>query len=309
MMTRKLFLWVLLCSFFHLAFGQQQATFSQYMFNGLAINPAYAGSHDALSATALLRYQNIGLPGAPRTQTLSAHSPLLKQNIALGFLMIHDQVGVIDQFGFNAIYAYRLYLSKNKDHPKVLSFGLQGGLSHYQARYSELTIYNNNDPAFTGDISQLRPNFGFGIYYYSSRFYGGLSLPHLMNNVFDRNEDLETIYQTNPILLQGGYVFPINRFMKLKPNFLIKFLNQDPVEIDINANLSFDDVVWVGVSYKALSAVNFLAEIQATDQLRIGYAYSATTSTLRQVEQGSHEFMINYIFRYPKQGVVSPRHF
>jgi len=308
-MLRKLLLILILFSLISAAHAQQQATFSQYMFNGLAINPAYAGSHEALSATALVRYQNLGLPGAPNTQSFSAHSPLLNQKIALGLLVIHDQIGIIDQTGIFGSYAYRINFSENKRKPKVLSLGLQTGVSIYDAKYSELTIHNQNDPAFTNDIVQTKINFGFGVYYYTDVMYAGLSIPHLSGNVFDRGTNLETITQTNPIILNGGYVFTISRFLKVMPNFLIKFLDTAPVEIDLNANLSFDDVLWVGVSYKATNAVNLLTQIQLTNQIRIGYAYSITTGGVGQVDSGSHEFMINYRFKYPRDGVLSPRHF
>jgi type IX secretion system PorP/SprF family membrane protein len=292
-----------------IALSQQQATFSQYMFNGLAINPAYAGSHEVLDATALFRFQSVGVPGAPNTQTFSAHSPLLNENIALGMLLVHDKIGVIDQLGFNIIYAYRLHLSADNRNPKILSFGIQGGFSSYSARYSDLSVYNVNDPVFTQDIKESRPNFGFGIYYYTNVFYAGFSIPQLINNVFDRGKNFETIVQPNPFILSSGYVFTVTRFMKFKPNCLVKFVSGKPVEIDINGNVSFDDVLWVGASYKINTNLDLLTEIQVTNQIRIGYCYSVTTSSIRQVDLGSHEFMVNYKFRYPSSGVLTPRHF
>jgi type IX secretion system PorP/SprF family membrane protein len=308
-MKRYLLLALLFLSIIESLQAQQQATYAQYMFNGLAINPAYAGSQGTMSVSALMRYQSIGVPGAPNTQTLSAHSPLNNDKIALGMLIIHDKIGVIDQVGVNAIYAYRLFFSSDNERPKVLSFGLQAGFSTYSARYSELDIYHPTDPAFTQDITQAMPNFGFGIYYYTDRFYAGLSAPNLMYNVFDRGNDFETIVQTNPIILNSGYVFALSHTVKLRPNFLLKLLDQRVVELDLNTNLSFDDVLWLGVSYQAFSAVNLLAEVQITNQLRIGYSYAFRTSSIKRVDLGSHEFMINYRFKYPKSGVVTPRHF
>lgn len=290
-------------------YAQQQATYAQYMFNGLAINPAYAGSHGGLSTSALIRYQSVGVPGAPNTQTISAHTPLNNEKVALGMLVIHDKIGVIDQVGVNAIYAYRLFFSSDREKPKVLSFGLQAGFSSYRAMYSQLDIYHPTDPSFTEDVRQSMPNFGFGIYYYTDRFYVGLSAPNLMYNVFDRGDNLETIIQSNPIILNSGYVIGLSRTVKLRPNFLLKVLDKKPVELDINTNISFDDVLWLGVSYQVASSVNLLAEIQVTNQLRIGYSYAFRTSTINRVDLGSHEFMINYRFKYPRSGVVTPRHF
>lgn len=308
-MRKYLLLASLVLCFTSKPYAQQQATYAQYMFNGLAINPAYAGSQGTMSVSTLLRYQSIGVPGAPNTQTISAHSPLNNDKIALGMLIIHDKIGVIDQIGVNAIYAYRLFFSSDHERPKVLSFGLQAGFSTYSARYSELDIYNPTDPAFTQDITQAMPNFGFGIYYYTDRFYAGLSAPNLMYNVFDRGNDFQTIVQTNPIILNSGYVFSLSHSIKLKPNFLLKLLDEKVVEMDLNTNLSFDDVLWLGVSYQAFSAVNLLAEVQITNQLRIGYSYAFRTSSIKRIDLGSHEFMINYRFKYPKSGVVTPRHF
>jgi type IX secretion system PorP/SprF family membrane protein len=288
--------------------AQQIATYSQYMFNQLAINPGYAGSHGALSATFLSRFQNVGLPGAPNTQTLAVHSPTNNRNVALGLLAIHDQIGVIDQSGIHGSYAYRVPLTLLKS-KGVISFGVQAGVSTYRADYTQLDKFDQADPAFDEDIRQTRPNFGAGVFFSSPVWYVGLSMPHMMNNVFDRNSSLETIRQNVPMMLAAGYVFPIHRQMKLKPNMLFKLVDGQPVELDLNAMILFDEVVWVGVSYKVSSAVNLITQIQATDQLSIGYSYNITTGQLRAVDMGSHEMMVNYRFRYYKKAIVTPRYF
>jgi type IX secretion system PorP/SprF family membrane protein len=284
--------------------GQQQATFAQYMFNGLAINPAYAGSHDALSVSFLARFQNVGLSGAPNTQTLSIHSPIANERFAVGFLAIHDQIGVISQTGVNAMYAYRLPLGKGG----ILSMGVQLGVSSYRANYTQLSLYQN-DAAFASDVRQDRLNIGAGLYLTKPLWYVGISMPHMMNNVFDRGNSLETIYQNIPVLLTGGYVFTLSRMLKVKPNFLFKAVDSRIVELDLNANFLFDDVVWVGVSYKFTNTITMLTELQVTDQLRFGYAYSMATGPIRQAEVGSHEMLVQYRFKFNMKGVVSPRFF
>jgi type IX secretion system PorP/SprF family membrane protein len=293
--------------------AQQVATYAQYMFNTLAINPAYAGQHEALSATVLARFQNVGLPGAPNTQTFSAHSPLLNKRIALGMLVIHDQLSVINQTGVHFQYAYRIPINpKNKS---SISFGLQAGLSMYNAAYTKLDIYSNTnpnappDPAFSQDVRESRPNMGAGIFYSTQYAYFGFSMPHMLNNVFERGEEFETVYQSKPLIFTGGYVFTLNRMLKLKPNFLFKVLDGRPVEFDINANLLFDEVLWVGVSYKSSQQVALLTQLQLNDQIQFGYSYSITAGPIRTVELGSHEVMLNYRFRFNKKGVVSPRYF
>ena len=287
-----------------IAFAQQQASYAQYMFNGMAINPAYAGSHGALSASLLSRFQNVGLEGAPTTQTFSAHSPLVNQRMAVGFMMVHDKIGVIGQTGINAVYAYRIPLRKDAS----FSFGLQAGLGMYNARYSQLDTYNP-DILFAEDVRQTRPNFGAGVFYSSANWYAGVSLPHMINNVFTRGTNFKTVKQSNPIILTGGYVFTINPMFKVKPNFLFKVVDDRPVELDLNAHLLFDEVLWVGMSYKFSNAFTVMTELQVTDQLRFGYAYSVTTGLLRTAELGSHEILLNYRFHFNLKGVVTPRYF
>jgi type IX secretion system PorP/SprF family membrane protein len=297
---------ILLASFVScVAIAQQVATYSQYMFNGLAINPAYAGSHDALSTTALSRFQNVGLPGAPNTQTLSIHSPLINKRVAVGLLVIHDKISVIDQTGIHGSYAYRIPVSKKG----TLSMGLQGGVSFYRAGYSSLDIFDPKDPAFASDIREARPNVGAGLFYYTKLAYVGLSVPHLINNAFDRGGQFKTVYQNKPVILTGGYVFSIHRLLKFKPNALLKFLDGSPVEFDINANLLVDEVVWVGLSYKSSKSVALLTQLQITDQFQVGYTYQITAGPIRTVEVGSHEIMLNYRFVFNKKGLVSPRYF
>jgi len=302
---RRILFGLIILTFSNLAHGQQVATYAQYMFNGLAINPAYAGSHDALSATVLARFQNVGLDGAPQTQTFSIHSPLLNKRVALGMLVIHDQISVINQTGVHFSYAYRIPVSTKA----TLSMGLQGGMGFYQANYTDLEVYQTNDPAFAADVRETRPNIGAGLFWYARNYYIGLSAPSLINNAFDRGPEFETVYQNKPILLTAGYVVPIHRLLKLKPSFLLKFVDEKPVEFDVNANLLFDEVLWVGLSYKSSKTISLITQAQLTDQIQFGYSYQITAGQLRTVELGSHEVMLNYRFKFNKKGLVSPRYF
>ncbi len=289
---------------FSMAVGQQQATYAQYMFNGMAINPAYAGSHEALSASLLTRFQNVGLEGAPTTQTFSVHSPLVNQRMAVGFMVVHDKIGVIGQTGINAVYAYRIPMRNDAN----FSFGLQAGLGMYNARYSQLDTFQP-DILFANDVRQTRPNIGAGAFYSAVSWYAGLSIPHMVNNVFSRGNNFSTIKQSTPLIVTGGYVFNINPMFKLKPNFLFKLVDDRPVELDVNAHVLFDEVLWVGMSYKFSNAFTMMTEIQITDQFRFGYAYSVTTGLLKTAELGSHEILLNYRFRFNMKGIVTPRYF
>ncbi len=284
--------------------AQQEATYAQYMFNGLAINPAYAGQHKALSVSVLSRFQNVGLPGAPNTQTLAIHSPLANQRFAVGVLFVHDKIGVISQTEFSGVYAYRVPVNEKA----TLSFGVQAGISRYSAMYSQLDIYQT-DPAFSQDINESRPNIGGGVFYDHTNWYVGLSAPQLMNNVFSRANDFTSVKQPFVVILNGGYVFPISRAIQFKPNTLIKMVDSRIVELDINANFLFDDVVWFGVSYHSSNSANFLVDLQLTDQIRLGYSLTTALGKIKTVEIGSHEVFLGYVFKFNTKGIVSPRYF
>jgi type IX secretion system PorP/SprF family membrane protein len=284
--------------------AQQQATFAQYMFNGLAINPAYAGQHKALSASVNSRFQNISLPGAPTTHSFSLHAPLVNQRVAVGALFVRDKIGVISQTGFNGIYAYRLPLN-----PKMnITLGIQAGFTSYNAAYSNLETYQP-DAVFTQDVRQVRPNVGAGAFLNATIWYLGLSAPHMVNNVFTRGSDMTTVRQSVPIILSGGYVMDVSSKVKFKPNGLLKLVDNRPVEMDINANFLIDGVLWTGVSYRTSNSLNFLLDLQVTDQLRFGYSYTAAFGRIKAIEIGSHEFFVGYILNYKMKGVISPRYF
>jgi type IX secretion system PorP/SprF family membrane protein len=305
-MMKQLFLILLglwLCSGYQ-SHAQQQATFAQYMFNGLAINPAYAGQHEALSVNVLSRFQNIGLPGAPDTQTLAVHSPLVNQRLAVGALVVNDRIGVINQTGVNGIYAYRLPMGEGN----TLSMGMQVGFTSYRASYAELETYQP-DPVFSQNIRQTRPNIGAGVYYNGKIWFFGISLPHLVNNVFTRGRNLTTVHQNVPAIVTAGYVFDLGYKVKFKPNLLFKWVDNKPAELDLNANFLIEDVLWAGVSYRSSNGLNFLLDMQMTDQLRIGYSYNLALGPIKTVEIGTHEFFVGYIFKFNMKGIVTPRYF
>ena len=289
------------------AIGQQSASFAQYAFNGLAINPGYAGSHDLLSVSAISRFQNAGLEGAPNTQTFAVHSPLPMNNLAVGAMFIKDGLGVINQTGVHGVAAYRIFFDGGGE--RYLSFGMQFGSINYSARYSDLEILDPTDPAFAQDIRQSRFNVGAGLFYRTEQLYLGLSMPHLVNNALDRSGKYGSIRQSVPLLIHGGYVFFISPVIKYKPNFLFKVMDGRPVELDLNSSILLDDLLWIGFSYKLPSGLNLLTEFQVTDQLLLGYSYAMTRGALRNVDLGTHEILLNYRFKFFKYGVVSPRYF
>lgn len=282
--------------------AQQQVMFSQYMFNNLAINPAYAGSQESLSMTALMRYQWVGLEGAPNTQTFSAHTPFEKKRIGVGLVVLHDNIGVTDQTGVYGSYAYKIPFSKG-----TLSLGLQAGFTHYNARFSEVS---STDPTFqSGDISEIHPNFGVGVFYSTDKFYVGASAPQLVQSKFDKQNQDSYAKIVRHYFIQSGYVFDLSQHVKLKPNVLIKMVEGAPLEIDLNANLFLHDLVGVGVSWRSMDAIVLLLQLQITEKLQFGYSYDFGTTAIRQVSSGSHEFYLNYRLSFSKSKIITPRYF
>ena len=280
--------------------AQQSSIYSQYMFNGLAINPAYAGHDDMLSLTALARIQSVGLEGAPDTQTFSAHTPVVKNKVGVGLQLFHETVGVTDLTGIYASYSYRIKVSSF-----TLSFGLQTGINFYKTQYTTLNVPDPGDPVFANDESSVTPNFGSGVLLSDKRLFAGISMPQMLS----LGDKEKVVVQEKPFMVYGGYTFDLNTFLKLTPSTLVKITNGRPVEWNINANLIINDLVWVGVSFRPVNAVVALLQLQLTDQLSMGYGYDITLGELSSIESGSHEFMLNYRFRFSQKDIISPRYF
>jgi len=282
-------------------FAQQQAMATQYMFNGLAINPAFAGSYETLSFTAHLRSQWTGYDGAPNTQSFSAHGPLRKDKIALGLFLTHDKIGVTSVISFAPSYAFRIHF-KNES---VLSLGIQFVLNNYKSNFTQLNPATPVDVAFNEDVNRWLPNFGTGAYYYTPKFYIGGSVPLLLSNAASSNfaETKQHFYFT------GGYVFRFANNVVLKPNILFRGVVGSPFTIDLNTNVYFLETVGLGVSYRLNESLSVLFELLITDELRFGYSYDYILNELKTATTGSHEIMLNYRFGFSKDRVVSPRYF
>jgi type IX secretion system PorP/SprF family membrane protein len=280
--------------------AQQQTIFSQYMNNVLAVNPAYAGHNRMLNANFMMRFQSVGLKGAPKTQAFSMHSPVFNQRVGLGLQMIHEQIGVSDQTGIYASYSYRIEIDKY-----TLSMGLQAGANFYKSNYTNLDLYQDGDASFSEDTRSVTPNFGAGVYLHNERMYAGISMPQMIR----LNKDVNEVTQYRPLLLMGGYVFDLNEDLKIKPGGLLKFADERPVQLDINATLIIKDVVWAGVSYRPNNAAVIMASAHITDQLVFGYSYDFAINSLNVATNGSHEFLLQYLFRFSNKDVESPRYF
>jgi len=286
--------------------AQQRPMFTQYMFNGLVLNPAYAGSHESISATALSRIQWVGIDGAPVTHTFSIHSPIPDRNIAIGAVFSNDQIGVTNRNTLNLSYAYRIEMRNT-----ILSMGLQGGLTSSKVNYDEIGA---NDPNLQYNGSALLPNFGLGLYLYGKRYYAGISVPTALKNSWAgegdaNNSDGFSSVEVPHFFGTFGFLVDLSPLVKLKPSILVKSVDGAPIEFDFNANLILDDKLWIGVSYRSFDALSLLLDIQLSAQFKLGYAYDYTLSELSQATTGSHEIMLNYRFVFSKSKIVTPRYF
>ncbi|OAQ42275.1 hypothetical protein A5893_03955 [Pedobacter psychrophilus] len=308
---KKLFFVLMFLAFGQNIFAQQDAMYTQYMFNTLAINPAYAGSRDLISATALARKQWVGIDGAPQTQTISIDGPIGDSKVGLGLQAFNDKIGITQTTGIYGTYAYRLMMENS-----TLAFGIQGGVSRFCANYAGVDLGSDGlpDAAYSDNVTKFLPNFGAGIYFNTDKFYAGLSAPHLLNNSLNTGQKLAgdkfIARQYIHLFFTAGYVFDLSENIKLKPNLLLKGVRGAPLEADINANVWLYDLFSVGVSYRTEADISFLTEIQINKNIRLGYAYDASTTGLIKYNSGSHEIMLRYNFaKENSRTILNPRYF
>jgi type IX secretion system PorP/SprF family membrane protein len=286
--------------------AQQEPLYTQFAFNKLAFNPAYAGSRKMLDLTAMYRYQWAGFEGAPQTATFSAHMPLSNQRMGLGLLFYSDRHGIISQQGFQADYAYRIRAGRG-----ALAMGISAGLEIYKADVIEATGGVSIDPNLQSDINRILPNAGFGIYYNEDRFFVGASVPKLIRNPLTNEDfsgdDADRSRQSRHYFLMAGYVFDAGSVVKIRPSGLFRYAANSPASFDVNLSALFADRVWIGAGYRYDAAVTFNMEFSVTRDFNIGYAYDLATNALKSYSRGSHEVMVNYGFRLGNSPVVTPR--
>ena len=289
--------------------AQTEPMYSQYMFNMLGVNPAYAGSREASSFNFFRRSQWIGLQGAPQTTSFSFDQSILNKRAGWGIQFYDDKIGVEKADGINIMGSTRIQVSENG----ILSGGLSLGLMNYRIDLMNVTgRFTPNDPAFYSNLNKWTPSLGIGIYYNTDNFYAGVSIPNILKSrltAFDLiRSGLQKVNQKH-IFLTTGFVIPINEDLKLKPSTMIKMVEGAPIEADFNTNIWLRDIIGVGVSYRTGDAVIGMAEIQANQNLRFGYAYDMTISPLKFYNTGTHEIMIRYEIGNFKTKIKSTRYF
>jgi len=290
--------------------AQFEPQFTQYMFNEMFINPAYAGSRKQISATMVYRNQWVGLEGAPKTQTASIHGPLMNKKLGIGVTIMNETIGVTHQFAVYGNYAYRFQVGSDG----AFALGLQGGFINHQEDLSKVVTTEENDNEFLLNTPQVfLPNAGFGMYYNTTRFYAGLSIPRMFQNEVagDGSSDVTNTMELQywHYYLSTGYVFPISESVKLKPSIMAKAVSGSPFVADFTIQALLKDIFWLGFSYRTEDSFSGLATFQITPQLRIGYSYDYTTTELNNYNNGTHEINLGYDFSFTKKKVVTPRYF
>lgn len=290
-----------------LANAQQQSQFTQYMYNTISINPAYAGSRGALSVFGQHRTQWAGLDGAPATNAFSINTPLSDSKVGLGVSFVNDAIGVMDENTLAVDLSYTIDLNSNDS---KLSFGIKGSFNLLNVAYSDLFNYNPNDPLFQNDISnQFTPNVGAGIYWHNKTTYFGFSAPQFLNTTRYNDNLYSTMQQKMHYYLIGGHVFELNPVLKFKPAFLLKAVNGAPLQADITGNFLFNDKLSVGAAYRFDTAWSALIGYQINDGLFIGYSYDDETTKLANYSNGSHEIFLRFELFNKYRRVNSARFF
>lgn len=281
-------------------FGQQDPQYTQYMYNMNVLNPAYAGSKGITSIGLLGRTQWVGVEGAPRTVTLSMHSPIGRA-VGIGLSVIHDEIGPVKEDNIYADFSYTIFTSSTGR----LAFGLKAGVTFMDVRELEMV---DPDP-LNIPIHKTSPNFGAGVYYYTDKFYVGLSAPNFLETKHLEKEGgvVSTASDKMHYFLTSGYVFDIADNLKLKPSTMIKATAGAPISVDLSLNLLVDEKVELGLSHRFDDSISALVGFQVNDDFRVGYAYDYTTTRFGNFNSGSHEIML--LFDFNRKNVKSPRFF
>lgn len=282
-------------------FAQQGPQYTQFMFNNLAINPAYAGADEQTSVTLVVRDQWGKIENAPSTQSLAVHS-LVGKRVGLGLTVNHDRIGVHRNTNALASYAYHLRAGKRA----FFSMGLQAGVTSFRSDYPSLAG-NSNDPLLTKYVKDTKLNLGAGVYFRSPKLDVGISSPGLLGRKIYVNDTTVVTFRNADLLGYVRYRLRLNLDFTLQPSVLVKYYPDLPLSFDTNWMIVYKDVISVGVSYRNRESLDMLIKLQLTTRLEVGYAYDYPLSDGAFINSSSHELMLNYVFRKNTKNTISPR--
>lgn len=288
------------------AFGQQDPQYTQYMYNMNILNPAYAGSQGTLSIGLLGRTQWVDLAGAPKTMTAAIHAPVGRM-VGLGFSIIADEIGPVKEQNVFVDFSYTLDLSRDEK----LAFGIKAGATFQTIDFLRLSIGQQDDPLFSNNLNNTLPNFGIGTFYYTDKFYVGLSMPNILETRYfeKQNGIISEASENMHYFLTSGYVFDLSADVKLKPSVMLKAVSGAPLSIDFSANALIFEKFELGLSWRVEDAVSGMMNFLVTPDIRLGYAYDHTLTNLGSFNTGSHEVFLLYNIDLSKGNLNSPRFF
>jgi type IX secretion system PorP/SprF family membrane protein len=287
--------------------GQMFPLSDQYLNNTLAINPAFAGCHDALSITLLYREQAAGFEGAPKNSSFSVHAPVKNNRVGLGFIYSGSSFGINSEKSFTGNYSYRIEALKG-----TLALGLGVSVTSLKTSYDKLDAADDGDQLLLNTpVSALLHNYSLGVYYYTQKYFAGISIPMFLSHYFDYSAsefNTRNDFSHYTYFLEGGYFIKLSKDFKLLPSLLAKYQIGHPVQVNINAQVILKDRLRLGVGYRNSKTILAMFECNLTRQLMAGYTYGYGTGSINKYFKGSHEVVLNYVFSFSRQ-VMSPRQF
>lgn len=303
-MKTKLFSFVLMFTAIA-SFAQQDAQFTQYMYNTISINPAYAGSRGALSILALHRTQWVGTDGAPVSNTISINTPFNDNRLGLGVSVINDKIGPSSETAISADISYTI----NTSETWKLSFGVKGTANLFNVDATKLNPQDQTDPQFQDLNNEFSPNVGAGIYFHSDKAYVGFSVPNFIQTKFYDDNEVAVFKERMNYYLIAGYVFDFGPSVKFKPTLLTKMVEGAPLQVDVSGNVMFNDKLVIGLAYRWSAAMSAMVGFQISDSFHIGYAYDFETTEFKNYNSGSHEIFLRYEIFKSNNKIITPRFF
>lgn len=313
-MKKIILVFILFCNY--MALAQQDPLFTQYMFNKLLVNPAYAGSRENFNIDMLNRTQWVSINGAPETFTISAHTAMRNKNVGLGFYLFRDKLGPTNNQGLMGTYAYRIYFPKSS-----MAFGLQFGLKYLDFDWNAMNLKDPDNLFDPQEVRRVSPDANFGVYYQSNRMYLGFSSKQLLGNKYGYTADKDGTSSfsklTQHFYLMGGYAIPVIDKIIFRPSAMAKYTPNAPLQLDLNASVLFGNAFWVGTSvrmgdaksFMVGNAITFMTEFRITEYLKLGYSYDLSLNELQPFNYGSHEIRIGFEFPLYESRMRTPRYF
>lgn len=284
--------------------SQQEVQFTHYMYNTLSVNPAYAGSNQLLNVSSLFRQQWIGIEGAPMSQNLFLHTPIINKNVGIGLNFLNDKVGPINQTSVALDYSYSIKVNKKAR----LNIGMKAMMNYIQADLIHLKLDEVNDNNFAFNYYKVTPNIGLGLYYHNDNGYVGISTPKIIETKITKNNTDATKLNRHYYII-GGYVFELNNRWKLKPAFLTKLTQNSPVSVDLSLEAYYANRLSFGIMNRVKDSYGVLVGYRISDQLKVGMSFDQTISRLQNFNKGTYELFLSYDFLFKNDKIITPRYF